>query len=240
MLLVGLMFAQNVGINTDGSTPHASAMLDVKSNEKGMLVPRMSQTQRNAISAPATGLLIYQTDNTPGFYFYNGSAWTAVTTAASSETDPVFAAWNKSTGISITKSQVSDFETYLTGVSAGNGMNFTSITGSGSVTMGTPSTLTSATTNAVTTSSHTHALTTQLPSSSTAGVMLQSGSKIAGGFYGGTTAPTNTTRANYDGYLYATQLYDGGNRVYSEAIQILVLELQTTHPVIIHTQVQGL
>jgi len=45
--------------------------------------------------------------------------------------------------------------------------------------------------------------------------MLQSGSKTSGGFYGGTTTPTNTTRTNYDGYFYATQLFDGANRVYS-------------------------
>ncbi|MBV5347842.1 hypothetical protein JZU46_06485, partial [bacterium] len=63
----------------------------------------MTKAQRDGINLPANGLLIYQTDNTPGFYYYNGSVWTAVTTAASSESDPVFTAWNKSTGISITK-----------------------------------------------------------------------------------------------------------------------------------------
>jgi len=48
----------------------------------------------------------------------------------------------------------------VTSVASGNGMNFTTITGSGTVTMGTPSTLTTATTNATTTTSHTHAITT--------------------------------------------------------------------------------
>jgi hypothetical protein len=38
----------------------------------------MTLAQRNAIATPATGLLIYQTNNTPGFYYYNGTAWTAV------------------------------------------------------------------------------------------------------------------------------------------------------------------
>jgi hypothetical protein len=47
----------------------------------------------------------------------------------------------------------------VTSVSAGNGMSFTAITGSGSVTMGTPSTLTTSTTNSVTSTSHTHAVT---------------------------------------------------------------------------------
>ena len=69
------VLAQNVGINTDGTTPNASAMLDIKSNNKGLLIPRMIKTQRDAISSPATGLTIYQTDGTPGYYYYNGSAW---------------------------------------------------------------------------------------------------------------------------------------------------------------------
>ena len=64
-----------VGINTDGSNPDNSAMLDVKSTDKGILIPRMTQTQRNAISSPATGLMIYQTDGTTGFYFYDGTNW---------------------------------------------------------------------------------------------------------------------------------------------------------------------
>jgi hypothetical protein len=62
------------------TTPDASAMLDVTATGKGLLVPRMTMANRPA--APATGLLIYQTNNTPGFYVYNGTAWTAVTTAA--------------------------------------------------------------------------------------------------------------------------------------------------------------
>lgn len=70
--------AQSVAINTDGTTADASAALDIKSTSKGMLVPRMAQAQRNAITTPATGLLIFQTDNTPGFYYYNGSSWSNI------------------------------------------------------------------------------------------------------------------------------------------------------------------
>ncbi|RXR20923.1 tail fiber domain-containing protein [Flavobacterium amnicola] len=65
-------FAQ-VGIGT--VTPDASAALDISSTNKGVLVPRMTQAQRNLIGTPATGLLIYQTDATPGFYYYNGASW---------------------------------------------------------------------------------------------------------------------------------------------------------------------
>ena len=70
----------SVGIGT--LSPNASAALEVNSTTKGFLLPTMTQTQRNAISTPATGLLIYQSDNTPGFYYYNGSAWTAIAGAA--------------------------------------------------------------------------------------------------------------------------------------------------------------
>ncbi len=72
----GLQAQTNVGINNPN--PAASAALDVTSTTQGMLVPRMTQTQRNAIVAPATGLMIFQTDNTPGFYFYDGTTWTSV------------------------------------------------------------------------------------------------------------------------------------------------------------------
>lgn len=62
-------FAQNVGIGT--ATPNSSAMLEVSSTTKGLLVPRMTKVQKSAIASPATGLLIWQTDGIPGFY-YNG------------------------------------------------------------------------------------------------------------------------------------------------------------------------
>ncbi len=64
-----------VGINATGASAHSSAMLDVVSTDRGFLAPRMTTTQRDAISSPATGLLIYQTDGTAGFYYYSGSAW---------------------------------------------------------------------------------------------------------------------------------------------------------------------
>ncbi len=67
-----LIAAQSVGINN--TTPHASAILDVKSFTKGMLLPRTSTTSRVAIANPAKGLILYDT-TTSGFWFHNGTAW---------------------------------------------------------------------------------------------------------------------------------------------------------------------
>jgi hypothetical protein len=70
-------FAANngrVGIGT--ASPNASAILDVASTTQGLLLPRMTSTQRDAISSPAAGLLIYNTTTTK-VEVYNG-AWTAL------------------------------------------------------------------------------------------------------------------------------------------------------------------
>lgn len=69
--------AQSLAVNTDGSTAHASALLDVKSNTRGLLIPRMTKTEKNAVGSPATGLMIFQTGpDSTGFHYYNGSGWT--------------------------------------------------------------------------------------------------------------------------------------------------------------------
>ena len=75
VLLTATTYAQ-IGINTE--TPDASAALDITSTTGGVLVPRMTETQRDAIASAATGLMIYQTDGTAGFYYYNGSTWSEV------------------------------------------------------------------------------------------------------------------------------------------------------------------
>lgn len=71
-----LLFGQQgVGINTDNSNPDASAILDVKSTNQGVLIPRMTLVQRNAIPLPVRGLLIFQTDGIQGFYYFDGTIW---------------------------------------------------------------------------------------------------------------------------------------------------------------------
>lgn len=68
-----------VGIGT--TTPHSSSLLEVKSSTRGVLLPRMTKVQRDAIpvATSTTGLLIFQTDNTPGFYYHSGTSWKALT-----------------------------------------------------------------------------------------------------------------------------------------------------------------
>jgi hypothetical protein len=73
------VYGQGMAVNNTGGSAESSAMLDVSSTTQGVLVPRMTAAQRGAISSPATGLLVYQTDGSPqGFYFYNGTAWTSL------------------------------------------------------------------------------------------------------------------------------------------------------------------
>jgi hypothetical protein len=74
--------AQSVSINNTGAVADSSAMLDVSSNTKGLLIPRMTAEQRTAIASPATGLLIYQTNGDAGFYYFNGTNWFLLVTTA--------------------------------------------------------------------------------------------------------------------------------------------------------------
>jgi hypothetical protein len=73
-------FAQ-IGIGT--KTPAPSAALEVTSNgnNKGILIPRVSATQKDAIVTPAEGLLVYQTTAPIGFYYYSGTSWKMIANA---------------------------------------------------------------------------------------------------------------------------------------------------------------
>ncbi len=74
-ILIVSGYSQNIAItDDDGYAADPSAMLDVQSSDKGMLVPRMTSTQRNLINSPATGLLVFDT-NEGSFFFYNGYQW---------------------------------------------------------------------------------------------------------------------------------------------------------------------
>lgn len=76
-LLVSVHVATaQVGIGT--TSPHASAQLEILSSEKGILIPRVTQANRPGSPGKATpteGLMVYQTDNDPGFYYFDGTNW---------------------------------------------------------------------------------------------------------------------------------------------------------------------
>ncbi|MGB5988870.1 MAG: hypothetical protein WBG43_03910, partial [Marinifilaceae bacterium] len=80
LVIIGMLFSlalysQSVGIGSSDFAPDASAALEIRSNNKGLLISRMSFSDKNAISSPSKGLLIYQMDQQTGFYYYNGAKW---------------------------------------------------------------------------------------------------------------------------------------------------------------------
>ena len=113
-LLTGSSLFSQVAINTTGAAPDSSAMLDLGGTNKGLLIPRIALTGTNdttTIVSPAASLLVYNTatisDVTPGFYYYNGSAWTRIVSGIQTETDPVF-----TSAIDVTGSLTGDMLTY--------------------------------------------------------------------------------------------------------------------------------
>ncbi|MBL4706897.1 MAG: hypothetical protein JKY48_00460 [Flavobacteriales bacterium] len=75
LLILSLsIHAQSVLINKNGGTPDGSAILELESTDKGILIPRMKASNRLSISSPAQALMVFQTDELVGFYYYNGSA----------------------------------------------------------------------------------------------------------------------------------------------------------------------
>lgn len=91
---VALAQKENVGIGT--VKPDQSALLDLTSTNKGLLMPRVTLQQRNSIQNPANGLIVYQTDMLSGFYYFDGSEWKTVgsnTSQNSIADDP--ANWSK-------------------------------------------------------------------------------------------------------------------------------------------------
>ena len=64
-------------INEDGAAPDSTAILDVQSSTKGLLVPRMTTAEREAIAGAATGLLVYNTD-TGSYWYFDHDMWNEI------------------------------------------------------------------------------------------------------------------------------------------------------------------
>lgn len=74
--------AQSVSVNNDGSLPDPTAIFDVKSGNKGILIPRMDSLSRKSIASPAKGLMVFDTTYN-AYYYYASGRWNTVGSDAS-------------------------------------------------------------------------------------------------------------------------------------------------------------
>jgi len=98
VLLCHIAIAQNIGINDSGAQPDYSAILDVSSPDKGILIPRLNATQISILNSPADGLLVYNTDDGK-IYIYRSLSlhWTAINLGPETIT-PIPTVLNPATG----------------------------------------------------------------------------------------------------------------------------------------------
>ena len=75
VMAINIAFTQGISINTTNAAADTSAILDVSSSNKGILIPRMTKAEKLLISTPANGLLVYQTNDTTGFWYFNSVKW---------------------------------------------------------------------------------------------------------------------------------------------------------------------
>ncbi len=78
--------SQDVTITLEPVFEDPSAIMGVYDEENGLLIPRMSQENRLCIAAPATGLMVYQSDSEKGYYYFDGTAWKRLTDTIASGT----------------------------------------------------------------------------------------------------------------------------------------------------------
>jgi len=202
-------FSQNVGINSSGSAPAASAGLDVSFTDKGLLMPRVAltgTTDVTTIPSPANSLLVYNTvsagDVTPGFYYYSTdtSSWIRLNTQfASSGSNISYTAGSVNIGTT-----TSDASALLNVSSSSKGMLIPQVA------------LTNSTTAAPVTSPTTSLLVYNTATTGdvstgfyywtgTAWTRLANGNISVSGW--GTTGNPGTTSANYVGTTDAKPLY---------------------------------
>ena len=107
------MYCQNVAVNASGAVADPSAMLDIQSNSKGVLIPRMTTAQRTGISHPATGLLVFDT-NTGSFWFNKSTGWEELV-------DRSNASWQEDASFNLTTKNGGTVNISGAGAPSGNG-----------------------------------------------------------------------------------------------------------------------
>ena len=98
LIVSGLWVGVNAQVGIGTTTPNASAVLDLTSTTQGLLPPRMTQAQRDAIASPVAGLMVYQSDGTSGLYYYTGSAWVYIINGTAGSGDMTLAGVQTVTG----------------------------------------------------------------------------------------------------------------------------------------------
>ncbi len=91
--------AQSMLFNSNGGSPHPSAIVEIESTTKGFLMPRMNATNRLAIPSPAAGLMVFQTDGFQAFYYFNGTDWDTINTSGGSGISSVSSTANSNVSI---------------------------------------------------------------------------------------------------------------------------------------------
>lgn len=108
------LFAQ-IKLGDNPTVLQPSAVLEMESNTKGMLMPRMTAAQKEAIVAPASGLTIYQTDGDTGFWYYDGTQWRKASLPSGTQTGDMLY-WNGSTWMLLPSGQQGQPLVYCNGV----------------------------------------------------------------------------------------------------------------------------
>ena len=75
-IFVNAALMAQVGIGT--TSPDASSMLEIESTEAGILIPRMTETEKENIPSPIKGLLVFQNDGNEGFWYFDGTIWVPI------------------------------------------------------------------------------------------------------------------------------------------------------------------
>lgn len=129
-LISSFNLTAQTGIGTNA--PNASAKLEIAATDKGLLIPRLTSTQKGNIATPANGLLIYQTDGVPGFYVNTGTSSSAVWTRISMDwvktgNDIAYTAGNVSTTGTLTggNSSTSSISGFSANINTQSGTTYT-------------------------------------------------------------------------------------------------------------------
>jgi len=145
VLMAGTAISQTIAINSTGANAAASSILDVSSTTNGLLIPRMTTTQRNAISTPATGLMIWNTTDsslnqyrgTSGWYSLQntGSEW-SVTGNAGTTAGANFIGTTDARALVVKTNNTSRINVSSAGITTiGDGTNQTSVEADGTITL---------------------------------------------------------------------------------------------------------